>query len=144
MRPLFTLLLLLFLSKAADAQTMVRITNLTITEKEVATPGPELTGQLKGAEGSERVVLFSDGPYAVRTWFKVSTHKSPRSSNKDSAVNLIMELDLLENGKKKDNRRVEKIFYMDQARSTTYNEKFVIKKGIDVRVIHVKFDATIE
>ncbi len=75
---------------------------------------------------------------------KVSTHKSPRSSVKDSAVNLIMELDLLENGKKKDNRRVEKIFYMDQKRTTTFSEKFVIKKGIDVRTIAVKFDAEIE
>ncbi|MBL8002437.1 MAG: hypothetical protein JNL05_10785 [Flavobacteriales bacterium] len=144
MRPLLALLLLFSLSTTTNAQTVVRITNLTITEKEVATPGPELSSQLKGAEGSERVVLFSDGPFSIRTWFKVSTHKSPRSSTKDSAVNLIMELDLLENGKKKDNRRVEKIFYMDQARTTTYNEKFVIKKGIDVRVIHVKFDATIE
>lgn len=139
-----TLLLLLFTLTFSQAQTRVRITNLTITEKEVATPGAEASAQLNGAEGSERVVLFSDGAFSLRTWFKVSTHKSPRSSLKDSAVNLIMELDLLENGKKKDNRRVEKIFYMDQSRTTTFNEKFVIKKGIDVRTIQVKFDATIE
>ncbi len=144
MRTLLLSLLLIALTPALNGQTVVRITNLSTTEKEVSHPGSDATVQLNGAEGSERVVLFTDGALSIRTWFKVSTHKSPRSSTKDSAVNLIMELDLLENGKKKDNRRVEKIFYMDQSRTATFNEKFVIKKGIDVRVIEVKFDASIE
>jgi len=144
MRTLLLSLLLIATSATLRAQTTVRITNLTTTEKEVSTPGADASAQLNGAEGSERIVLFTDGAYSIRTWFKVSTHKSPRSSTKDSAVNLIMELDLLENGKKKDNRRVEKIFYMDQARTTSYTEKFTIKKGIDVRVIEVRFDASIE
>jgi len=136
--------LLLVTASALSAQTIVKISNVTITEKEAVSPGKDVTTALNGSEGSEKVVLFTDGPLAVRTWFKVTTHKSPRSSLKDSAVNLVMELDLLENGKKKDNRRVEKIFYMDQKRSTTFTEKFVIKKGIDVRTITVKFDAEIE
>ncbi|MCC7501103.1 MAG: hypothetical protein IT229_01145 [Flavobacteriales bacterium] len=141
-----TLLLstLLITSSLLSAQTKVKITNVTITSQEQETKGANATSVLNGSEGSERITLFTDGAYAVRTWMKVSTHKSPRSSVKDSAVNLIMELDLLENGKKKDNRRVEKIFYMDQKRTTTFSEKFVIKKGIDVRTIAVKFDAEIE
>jgi hypothetical protein len=141
-----TILLSLFLLAGTllQSQTIVKISNVTITEKENLTNGTDVTTALHGAEGSERVMLFTDGPTTIRTWFKVSTHKSPRSSIKDSAVNLIMELDLLENGKKKDNRRVEKIFYMDQARSTTFSEEFVIKSGINVRVLKVKFDAAIE
>lgn len=136
--------LLLLSGPLLVAQTVVKISNVSITEKETVTPGTDATTALKGSEGSERIMLFTDGPVAIRTWFKVSTHKSPRSSTKDSAVNLIMELDLLENGKKKDNRRVEKIFYMDQDRTTTFNEEFVIKNGITVRVLKVKFDAAIE
>jgi hypothetical protein len=136
--------LILLASDLLQSQTVVRISNVTITEKENVSKGTDVTSTLNGAEGSERIVLFTDGPTAIRTWFKVSTHKSPRSSTKDSAVNLIMELDLLENGKKKDNRRVEKIFYMDQARTTTFKEEFVIKTGITVRVLKVQFDAAIE
>ncbi len=143
MRLLLLSLIVLF-ATASHAQTRVKITNVSITEKENVSKGPDATSVLNGSEGSERIVLFTDGPLSVRTWMKVSTHKSPRSSTKDSAVNLIMELDLLQNGKKKDNLRVEKIFYMDQARTTSFNEKFVIKNGIDVRVLEVKFDAEIE
>ena len=143
MRSIF-LAVLLLAGAALTAQTIVKISNVSVTEKEAVAQGKDVSTALNGSEGSEKITLFTDGPMAVRTWFKITTHKSPRSSLKDSAVNLIMELDLLENGKKKDNRRVMKIFYMDQKRSTTFTEKFVIKNGIDVRTITVMFDAQIE
>ena len=51
-----------------------------------------------------------------------------RSSLKDSAVNLIVTLNM-EAGKKKDKRRTEKIFYMDDARTSTFKGAFPHQAG---------------
>ena len=130
-----------------SAQTRVKITNVTITEKEQTSQGMEVTldpiGQLNQAEGADRAVIYEQGDVKVKLWCKISTHNSRRSSLKDSAVNMIYEIDM-KAGKDKDNKRVEKIFYLDQSRTSTITQKFTFKEGITMRLITLKFDAEIQ
>lgn len=131
------------ISTALAAQTQVKITNVVIVDGDKTVQGTDQTYTLNNAEGSDHVVLYEAGEYKLKCWFKVSSHDVARSSVKDSAVNLIMQLRLFVNDRKEDERRVEKIFYMDKARKTSYKEKFVMKKKIDVRVITISFDAEV-
>ena len=139
----FAPLLFALLAVPSFSQSVFRVTNVTVTEKEEVHKGMEVTAILNGDEGSDRVVVFSGHGIVVKAWVKVSTHDVRRSSVKDSAVNVIFELDIIVDGKK-DERRVEKIFYGDQARSTHIKEKFTIKEGITMRVITVDFDGSLE
>ncbi|MBK9758742.1 MAG: hypothetical protein IPO90_01925 [Flavobacteriales bacterium] len=66
-----------------------------------------------------------------------------RSSLKDSAVNVIFEIDM-NAGKDRDNKRVEKIFYLDQSRTGTVTQRFNFKDGITMRGITLKFDVEIK
>ena len=143
MKRIIPTLLFLLTVGMAHAQTRFQITNVTVNENERVMPGNDATALMGGAEGSDRVVIFDQDGIKVRAWVKVSTHKVRRSSVKDGAVNAIFELDLVMNGKK-DERRVEKIFYAGQERRTTITEKFTIKSGIDMRVITVSYEGRIE
>lgn len=143
MKRIIPTLLFLLTVGMAHAQTRFQITNVTVTENERVMPGNDATALMGGAEGSDRVVIFDQDGIQVRAWVKVSTHNVRRSSVKDGAVNAIFELDLMMNGKK-DERRVEKIFYAGQERRTTITEKFTIKSGIDMRVITVSYEGRIE
>lgn len=125
------------------AQTQVKITNVVITDGGRTVQGNDQVYALNNAEGADHVVLYEDGEFRVKLWFKVSTHDVARSSLKDSAVNLIMQLRLFVGDRKQDERRVEKIFYMEQARKAAYKEKFVMKSKLNVRVIEVSFDAEV-
>ena len=58
-------------------------------------------------------------------------------------MNLIFEIDVIA-GTRSDNRRVEKIFYMDQDRKSTIIQRFNFKSGITMRVITLEFDAEIK
>jgi hypothetical protein len=129
------------LTMAVTAQTQVKITNVKILDGDREVIGNDQTASLKGAEGSERFVLHNDPTYMVKTWFKVSTHNVARSSVKDGAVNLIMQLDLFVGDKRQDQKRVERIFYAGDKRTTSYLERFTMKTGINVRTITVSFDA---
>jgi hypothetical protein len=133
----------LFLLSVVNAQTEVVITNVKVLEKEATQTGNNVTIQLKGDEGADRQVIFTGGEIVVKTWCKVSTHNVRRSSLKDSAVNLIFEIDM-KAGDDKDNKRVEKIFYLDQSRTTTITQRFNFKDGIHMRVITLQFDAEIK
>ncbi|MEO8591664.1 MAG: hypothetical protein ABI432_19940 [Flavobacteriales bacterium] len=135
--------LLVTLASTGFGQTLFRITNVTVSEKEDVHRGNEVTANMNGDEGSDRLVIFTDKGIIVKAWVKVSTHNVRRSSVKNSAVNVIFELDLIVDGKK-DERRVEKIFYGDQARTTHISEKFTMKQGITMRVITVDFDGSVE
>ncbi len=126
-----------------NAQTILRISNLTVTEKENTKNGTDIMVDLKGAEGSERAVIYADQDLTLKAWVKVSTHNVKRSSIKNSAVNAIFELDLYVNGKK-DGRRVEKIFYGEDERQTHIKETFNVKSGITMRMITVEYDARVE
>lgn len=125
------------------AQTQVIFTNVKAVEKESTVDGQDVTVQLNKAEGSDRVVILSAGDLEAKVRVKVATHNSRRSSLKDSAVDLIFEIDL-KAGKDKDNKRVEKIFYLDQARTTTVNQRFNFKDGITMRGITLSFDCAIK
>ena len=125
------------------AQTQVKITNVVIVDGDRTIQGNDQVFSLNSAEGADHVVLYNADGYILKCWFKVSTHDSPRSSVKDSAVNLIMQLRLFVGNKKQDERRVEKIFYSDQARKASYSEKFNMKTGINIRAITVSFDAEV-
>ena len=140
------LALLIFASLFAcslNAQTIYRITNVTITEKEQVTNGQDVTAEIRGAEGTDRVQILAGQDIELRSSVKVSTQNVKRSSLKSSAVNAIFEIDLKVDGKK-DNRRVEKIYYMDQERRSHFKEKFVFKNGNQVRVLTVEFDGSLE
>ena len=131
------------MTSLAQAQTIFRISNVTITEKENILTGNGATAEIKGSEGSDRVVVYADQRMTIKARVKVSTQNVARSSLKSSAVNAIFEIDMILDGKK-DNRRIEKIFYMDQDRTTHLKEKFVTKQGNQVRVIVVEFDGSLE
>ncbi len=131
------------LSFTLNAQTIYKISNVTITENEKVQNGMDVTAMIKGAEGSDRVVIFAGQEVTLESRVKVSTQNVKRSSLKSSAVNAIFEIDLKVDGKK-DNRRVEKIYYMDQERKSHFKEKFVFKNGNQVRVITVEFDGGLE
>lgn len=142
MRTLFTSIALAA-AYAVAAQTQVLITNVSVTEKEASSTGNGTTIQLNSDEGSDRAVIYSQGDLRAKVWCKVSTHNVRRSSLKDSAVNLIFEIDL-DAGKDHDNKRVEKIFYLDQSRTTTISQRFNFKQGINMRTVTLKFDAEIK
>ena len=125
------------------AQTQLQIRNVTITERDVVRPGPDVSVSLAGAEGSKSIVLFADQNYSVEGRFKVVTHNVRRSSVKQGAVYLKMTLHLRAYGKK-NKRIVQKTFYAEDDRSASFTEAFTIKHGIDVRKITLAFDARIE
>lgn len=131
------------LSFSLNAQTIYKISNVTITEKDQVQNGMDVSAMIKGAEGSDRVAVFAGQDVTLESRVKVSTQSVKRSSLKSSAVNAIFEIDLKVDGKK-DNRRVEKIYYMDQERKSHFKEKFVFKNGNQVRLITVEFDGTLE
>jgi phospholipase/lecithinase/hemolysin len=131
------------LTFSLNAQTTYRISNATITEKDQVQRGMDVSAMIKGAEGSDRVMIFAGQDISLESRVKVSTQNVKRSSLKSSAVNAIFEIDLKVNGKK-DNRRVEKIYYMDQERHSHFKEKFVFKDGNQVRVFTVEFDGSLE
>lgn len=133
----------LCVSIGLQAQTKITISNVTLTEKEVVTTGTDATLQLNKDEGSSRQVIFAGGDTQVKLWAKVSTHNVRRSSLKDSAVNVIFEIDM-NAGKDRDNKRVEKIFYLDQSRTGTVTQRFNFKDGITMRGITLKFDVEIK
>jgi hypothetical protein len=138
-----TLLLAVLSGVWLHAQTLYRITNVTITEQDRVVHGLDATAAIKGAEGSDRVVIFAGQDMELRTKVKITTQNVRRSSVKSSAVNAIFEIDLKVDGRK-DNRRVEKIYYMDQDRTSSFQERFVFKNGNKVRVITVAFQGRLE
>lgn len=143
MMRLFGLLLAALLSGGLTAQTLYHITGVTITENEQVVNGQDVTAEIRGAEGSDRVVIFAGQDMELRTKVKITTQNVRRSSLKSSAVNAIFEIDLKVDGRK-DNRRVEKIYYMDQDRTSSFQERFVFKNGNKVRVITVAFQGRLE
>lgn len=134
---------ILGVSLTSPAQTIYRITNVTITEKEQVTQGQDAMAEIRGAEGTDRVIVYAANDIELRSKVKVSTQNVRRSSVKSSAVNAIFEIDLKMDGQK-DNRRVEKIYYMDQERKSHFKEKFIFKSGNQVRVVTVEFDGSLE
>lgn len=135
--------LVLIAALTTSAQTQVIVSNVSVAEKSGTTTGNGTTIQLNSDEGADRAVIYEQGDLRAKVWCKVSTHNVRRSSLKDSAVNLIFEIDL-DAGKDHDNKRVEKIFYMDQTRTSTITQKFNFKQGINMRVVTLKFDAEIK
>jgi hypothetical protein len=131
-------ILALAFSSLAGAQTLVKISDLTLSEKEDVRRGTDLTAQLPEAEGVARVMLYADQHITAQAKVKVSTHNVRRSSVKDGAVNLIFDVELVVDGIR-DKRRVERIFYAEQERKATIEEKFTIKQGIDMRVVTLAF-----
>lgn len=136
------LCLLATFSYFTQAQTLVRITNITVEENGQVHTGDEVSAEMPKGEGTDRIILYAAQNITADTWIKVNTHNVRRSSLKDGAVNLMFEIDLVVNGKK-DSRRVERIFYAGQERKTRISEKFTIKRGLDMRVIIVSYDAEI-
>lgn len=143
MRHPLLFLLCLFTAFAVQAQTQVTFTRIRIIEKGDTLPAPDVTVQLRGDEGSDRTVIYNANGIEAKTFVKVNTHNVRRSSLKDSAVNLIFEIDLRA-GNDKDNKRVEKIFYQDQARTTNVTQRFNFKNGLTMRGITLSFDCAIQ
>jgi hypothetical protein len=137
------LLTLLLLGTCLHAQTQVHFRDIRVIEKGDTLRGPDVSFQLNKAEGADRTVLFTGKDIVVKAWAKVSAHNVRRSSVKDSAVNLIMELDM-HAGDDKDNKRLEKIFYLDQSRSSAVSQRFNFKRGITMRGIVLAFQCVIE
>lgn len=142
LKTLSTFLLAGFASLAM-AQTQLRITDLTITEREDIRRGGEVTASLRGTQGKRPVLLYADQRFTLDGKFKVKTHNVRRQSVKQGAVYLTMNMRLKVDGKR--NKRIsQKTFYAEQDRSATFKEDFLIKRGIDVRKISVAFVGAIE
>src|SRR5690606_36375063 len=105
--------------------------------------GPDVTVSLKGDEGRKGIVIYADQDMEIRGSFKVKSHNVARSSVKNSAVYLTMVLKL-KTGGKVDQREVMKTFYMEDKRDATFKEKFVVKRGIDTRIVEVSFNGEIQ
>ena len=135
--------LLATLTTFATAQTRLFITNVTVTEGTDVRRGSDVTASLGGAQGSKPVVIFADQRYTVDGRFKVKTHNVRRTSVKQGAVYLTMDMTMKVDGKR-NKRTAQKTFYAEQDRTTTFTESFTVKIGINVRKITVSFDARIE
>ena len=105
--------------------------------------GGDVVLRLDRAEGSEQAILLQGGDILVNVRARVSTQNVRRSSLKDSAVELKMDL-AMKAGKDKDTKQVQKIFYMDQERTTKVSQRYNFKQGIHMRSITLIFNATIE
>lgn len=127
----------------AIAQTQLRISDLSITEKGNTVHGADVTASLNGAQGKKSVVLYADQKYTVDGSFKVKTHNVRRQSAKQGAVYLTMNMTLKVDGKR-NKRVVQKTFYAEQDRSSKFEEEFLIKRGIGVRKIKVSFTGSID
>ena len=137
------LLLLLVVATGATAQTRIHFRDIRVVEKGDTLRGADVTMELRGAEGTERGGLFSAGDVSVQAKARVTSHNVRRSSVKDGAVNLVMEVDM-HAGRDKDNKRIEKIFYLDQARTSAVVQRFTFKDGITMRGITLLFNCAIE
>ncbi|MBK9177064.1 MAG: hypothetical protein IPM46_12190 [Flavobacteriales bacterium] len=126
-----------------QAQTMFHISNVTITEKENSRRGQDVSAQVVGSEGQDRLVMYDQDGLRAKAQVRIHTHNSRRSSVKDGAVYVTFVIHLKVDGDN-DKREVKKTFYGDQERVTHFKEKFTIKKGINVRVITVEFDGRLE
>jgi hypothetical protein len=128
---------------AAQAQTQFRFTDVTISEKDRVLKGQEAVAQVVGAEGADRVTLYDQDGIKLKSQVRIHTQGSNRSSVKDGAVYATFEIRLTVDGKE-DRRTVQKAFYGEQERRTTITEKFTVKRGIDVRVVTVRFSGSLE
>ncbi|MBK7382937.1 MAG: hypothetical protein IPI81_06305 [Flavobacteriales bacterium] len=126
----------------ATAQTQFNITNVTVTEKGVVKTGSDVSAEVVGSEGEDRLVMFDQDGLRVKAQARIHTHNSARSSIKDGAVYVTFVIHMKVDGDK-DKREVQKTFYGEQERRTHFKEKFTIKKGINVRVITVEFDGVL-
>lgn len=126
-----------------QAQTMFHVSNVTITEKGEARKGRDVSAEVKGSEGDDRLVMFDQDGIRVKAQVRIRTHDSNRSSVKESAVYATFEIRLKVDGED-DRRTIQKVFYGEQERKTHISEKFPIKKGINVRVITVEFDGRLD
>lgn len=133
----------LLVATSAWAQTRIIFTEVRALDRQDSLHGNDVTIQLNRAEGKDNTVLLSAGDVTVKVRAKVKTHSSPRSSLKDSAVNLTLDL-FTQAGKGKDSKRVEKIFYLDQSRSGSVTQRFNFKNGLDMRPLTLSFKVTIE
>ncbi len=133
----------LLLATSTAAQTKITISEVRAVDRQDTVRGTDATIQLNGAEGSGNAYILNAGELVVKLGAKVSTHNVARSSMKDSAVNLIMEI-AMKAGRDKDNKRVEKIFYMDQSRTGTVAQRFTFKQGLNVRTISLSFNVAVE
>lgn len=137
------LLIALFVAGPVRAQTKVHITGVRVIDAHDTLRAPDVQLQLNRSEGSATAVPFAARDLHAGIRAKVANHNVRRSSLKDSAVNLALDINL-KAGKSKDKKHVEKIFYMDQARTGSVVQRFNFKQGISMRTIVLSFDITIE
>ncbi|MEO7082361.1 MAG: hypothetical protein ABIY71_12575, partial [Flavobacteriales bacterium] len=74
------------------AQTRIVFTEVRALDRQDSLHGKDVTIQLNRAEGKDNTVILSAGDVNVKVRAKVKTHRSRRSSLKDSAVNLTLDL----------------------------------------------------
>ena len=131
------------LNTKALAQTKITFGNVMAVDHGDTLRGGDVVLRLDRAEGSEQSILLQSGDIFVNVRARVSTQNVRRSSLKDSAVELKMDL-AMKAGKDKDSKQVQKIFYMDQERTTKVSQRYNFKQGIHMRSITLIFNATIE
>ncbi len=137
------LLLAMSMGLWARAQSKITISQVQAVDGQTTLQGTDATIQLGRAEGRGSATVLSSGGVEAKVQAKVSSHHVRRSSVKDSAVNVILEISMRA-GKDKDTQRVEKIFYLEQSRTSVVSKTFNFKKGITMRPIALTFNIALE
>lgn len=128
---------------SAQAQTRILITHVQAVTKADTVNGSDATITLNNAEGADNALILQVNDLLAKVRARVSTQNSARSSLKDSAVHLKLDI-TLKAGRDKDNKVVEKVFYMDQQRKGMVTQRFNFKDGITMRTITLSFNVEIE
>lgn len=128
---------------SVQAQTRIRLDHVRAITHGDTLQGSDAVLVLNGSTGAGDAVVLQAGELMAKVHARLTTNGSARSSVKDSAVRLHLSI-AMRSGRDKDNREVDKVFYLDQQRSTTLREQFNFKDGIAVHVITLLIDVTIE
>lgn len=128
---------------SAQAQTRIRLDHVRAITGGDTLQGSDAVLVLNGSTGAGDAMVLQAGELMAKVHVRLSTNSSARSSMKDSAVRLHLSI-AMRSGRDKDNREVDKVFYLDQQRSATINQRFNFKDGIAVHGVTLQFDIHVE
>lgn len=140
MKYLLAFALLLPLGLLAQNYTHLKVHNTTVNiNKGEAIAGNSFDIELKKGSNDRGNILYAGSDLTIEANFKIVAYNSRRSSTKTGAVKIIANYRTTYQGKK-DKRTSENVFYLDDERVFSVNEKFVVKNGLYSQQITLKFN----
>jgi hypothetical protein len=101
---------------------------------------PDMEVLIMENKSTPSIVIAKQDDITISVSYKIQRMHSRISQHKDSGVRLKMEYTCIKNGKRK-KLPVERMFYLNNERKFTENQKFFFKKGISNTVIEIKYNA---